>query len=321
MAQHTPGKDSTTLRRSPTRALLPNPMLRFPINRRSPRMPAPSIKSRMVPNTWVVAIVHMSAPTVAAIKSNMIASTGVESPRVVGAPAAGHVGSLHVAAVSGRDDAGSVALTHHCAAAADSVVNLHAIAIDGTNRSIGTNARRSSALQRNCPARRSTAAYVATAGCRRTTACRARTRACRAGTPARCGTRSAARCRVARCCPRTATRRRVARCRCARTATRRRVARCRSRATACRRVTRRARAATRRGSMGRCRTMRWRRSMRCGRRMRCALDFAGADFAGAPPPLGLCWPQAIAGTTNESRSTSPFCKISSLVEVRFITAS
>jgi hypothetical protein len=56
-------------------------------------------------------------------------------------------------------------------------------------------------------------------------------------------------------------------------------------------------------------------------------DFAGADLAGAlgweppPPPLGLCWPQANAGTTNESRSTSPFCKISSLVEVRFITAS
>jgi hypothetical protein len=64
-------------------------------------------------------------------------------------PAAGHVGSLHVAAVPGRDDARSVALTHHCAPAADSVVNVHAIAIDGTNRSIGTNARRSSALQRN----------------------------------------------------------------------------------------------------------------------------------------------------------------------------
>ena len=105
----------------------------------------------------------MTAPTVAAIKSNMVASTGVESSRVVGVPAAGHIGSLHVAAVSGRDDAGSVALTHHRAAAPDSVVNLHAIAIDGSNRSIGANARRSSALQRNRPAGRSMAANVATA--------------------------------------------------------------------------------------------------------------------------------------------------------------
>lgn len=54
-----------------------------------------------------------------------------------------------------------------------------------------------------------------------------------------------------------------------------------------------------------------------------ALECAGAlGFEPPPPPpLGLCWPQAHAGTIRHNENTSHFCTIFSPLEVRFIPAS
>ena len=61
--------------------------------------------------------------------------------------AAAHVGMLHVTAVvPGVYDAYSIVFTHHRPPAVDAVLNVHAASIDRTNRSVGTDARRPSAL-------------------------------------------------------------------------------------------------------------------------------------------------------------------------------
>src|ERR1700678_4371833 len=117
-------------------------------------MPAPSIKSGMVPDPRVIAVIRVSAPAVAAIKADMVASARIEGSRVVGTSAARHIRALHIAAVSPRHDARSIALTHNRAPAANPVVNLHTVPVDRTDRPIRTDARRSTALQRNIPARR-----------------------------------------------------------------------------------------------------------------------------------------------------------------------
>ena len=66
--------------------------------------------------------------------------------------AARHVGALHITAMSSRiHHAGAVMLTHHPAPTVDAVLNVHAIAINGPNRSIRANVRVSSALQTDVP--------------------------------------------------------------------------------------------------------------------------------------------------------------------------
>jgi hypothetical protein len=47
----------------------------------------------------------------------------------------------------------------------------------------------------------------------------------------------------------------------------------------------------------------------------------GAALGALPPPLGLCWPHAHAGTIRHNENTSHLCTIFSLLEVRFIPAS
>ncbi len=143
-------------------------------------MPAPSIKSRMVPDAWVIAVVHMSAPAVAAVKPNMVATSGIESPRVVGMPAARDVRALHVTAMpSSVHDPRPVVFTHNPAPTVDSMFNMHAATIDRTHRPVGANSRRSSTLQTD-----------ALGSCRMTRAAMARRRSrvrttCRAMRPTR----------------------------------------------------------------------------------------------------------------------------------------
>src|SRR5208282_5874469 len=127
-------------------------------------MPAPPIESRVKVKSRAPTVISMSAPVVAAIHADVIHAVRVEGPRVVSVAAARNIGALHVAAVSRGDDAGAVALTDDRAAAADAVVNLHSVAIDGANLPIGTKARRASTLQSDRPARRSTAAHTASRG-------------------------------------------------------------------------------------------------------------------------------------------------------------
>src|ERR1019366_7846929 len=119
--------------------------------------------------------------------------------------------ALHVSAVPSRvHDVGSVVFAHNRAPAVDPMRNVHAAAINRTNLAIGTDARLSSTLQRNVPARRSVAArapagvrwsafvlprWTASAGVRRTALTGARSggsaagRACRTSfIRARCAT-------------------------------------------------------------------------------------------------------------------------------------
>src|SRR3984885_13629774 len=112
-------------------------------------MEAPSIKSRMVPNPWVIAVVHMSAPAIPAIKPYAVVPVAIESSRIIRVPAAGHVGALHIAAMPSHvHDARSVVFTHNPAPTTDAVLNVHAAAVDRTHRPVRTDIRVSSTLQR-----------------------------------------------------------------------------------------------------------------------------------------------------------------------------
>ncbi len=216
-------------------------------------MPPPSVKSGMVPNPWVISVIHMSTPAVAAIKPDMVVPAVKRCPRVIGMPSAGHVGSLDIASMPSGNDTRSIALAHHRAPTPHSVLNVHAAPIDGANRSVRTNVCRSSAPKRNIPARRSAAAHVASTGGRWATPCGSGTSARRSRASTRCRSRTTTRCSrtSARCCSRAAARRRMAgcrsratrrgcmTCRCTRSAASRRMARCRTRSAASRRMTRR----------------------------------------------------------------------------------
>src|SRR5271166_1572465 len=57
----------------------------------------------------------------------------------------------------------------------------------------------------------------------------------------------------------------------------------------------------------------------CDGALACGAGALGADPP--PPPLGLCWPNASAGTTRQSKRTVHFCKIFSFFQVRFIRIS
>jgi len=65
---------------------------------------------------------------------------------------AGHVGSLHVAAVPSRvHDARSVVFTHNPNPTVDPMLNVHSVSVDGADRSVGANARLFSTLQTDVP--------------------------------------------------------------------------------------------------------------------------------------------------------------------------
>src|SRR5271166_6662654 len=95
----------------------------------------------------------MATPVVAAINPNAIDAAAVVGTRIISAAAMHHVGALHVAASARVHDARPVALGHDCAAAANILVDLHSVAVDGANLPVWPDARRPAALQRYGAAR------------------------------------------------------------------------------------------------------------------------------------------------------------------------
>src|ERR1035441_4103008 len=120
------------------RSSSPTPRPYTPDNRRRPRVIGPPVEAGIVEGSRIVNVVVAAA---------------------LGGAAAVAVAALHVSAVPSRvHDVGSVVFAHNRAPAVDPMLNVHAAAINRTNLAIGTDARLSSTLQRNVPARRSVAA-------------------------------------------------------------------------------------------------------------------------------------------------------------------
>src|ERR1019366_3576395 len=141
------------------RSSSPTPRPYTPDNRRRPRVIGPPVEAGIVEGSRIVTVVVAAAVGVAAIHAAPVVAVVIVRARIIGVAAAVDVAALHVSAVPSRvHDVGSVVFAHNRAPAVDPMLNVHAAAINRTNLAIGTDARLSSTLQRNVPARRSVAA-------------------------------------------------------------------------------------------------------------------------------------------------------------------
>src|SRR5580658_7963750 len=106
-------------------------------------MVAPAIEPRVIPETGMVAVVHVPVPVVAAINAGVVVAAAEVSTRIVGVAAKIAVGTLHVSAIpTDVHYARSVVHTHHRAPPVQTIANVHAAAVDRSDLSIGSDARR-----------------------------------------------------------------------------------------------------------------------------------------------------------------------------------
>src|SRR5208282_2094764 len=128
----------------------PTPQPYAPEDGRAPGMVAPAIESWVIPETGMVAEVHMTVPVVAAIDAAIVMAVVEVRTRIIGMAAEIAVGTLHVSAMPARVHyARSVVHTHHRAPTVQSIANLHAVAVDRSNLSVGADARGTTTAQRN----------------------------------------------------------------------------------------------------------------------------------------------------------------------------
>src|SRR5208282_4854280 len=115
-------------------------------------MVAPAIESGVIPETGMVAVVHVAVPVVAAIDAGVVVAAAEVGTGIVSVTAKIAVGTLHISAMPADvHDARSVVHTDHRAPAVQTIANVHAAAVDRSNLSIGADARRTTTSQRNVP--------------------------------------------------------------------------------------------------------------------------------------------------------------------------